>query len=619
MKCITCAQEIPDTSTTCPFCNNKVEPLVSASEALGVNNTQVIPNTPSDFVLPKDQQEAQTGVIEVVQPTNIPSPPPMENIPSPPKMDETPVQPTAPTVPVEDKGQNRVQPPEQPVEQGIPAPDMNNPTYVDPTSFNLEGVDLNSNKNLESGYTGISGTKEASTVQPKEDEEKLKKKKLIRLLIVTLFICILGGGGLYFYITQFQSSDKRIDAVVDKIFAPIKQTNNSKIEEGSGTYKLHYNLSKNDDELTIESNGKYAYNLPNKKIDLIANFSSINHNGELLSEELNTELYLESNRAYFLLQNFSNQYIYTDIDKSYETIQDIESRFDQPEELLLFKLVDSLYNNGLDDFSKDYQNYINNISQNDINFMNILNGISGAIKATLKKAPKTQKFENNNNVIKISLISGSNNKGLLVFFIEELSNNKNAWSELAKLYGKTEADLKQSFRDKIDSYEFNGIDGNIVITTKAFKNSLISLKFPLLKDGKVYATTVVPVGSGYKMTQYLDGNEVTNITYSKAKSSTSQTNTVTYTLKGSMYINNVANNLDMSLELVKDINPNKINVITRNSLDYQYVTANDHKELADKFKSFGNLGVVFNSHYVGDIDEPTEPTEETNVENTPTE
>jgi hypothetical protein len=101
MKCINCNQEIPDTSNVCPFCNNKVEPLVNSAEALGIQNN-VLPNTPENYVLPKDQIKQETNNIpspptmesvantssttpQSVQPS-IPTPPPMENIPSPPSM-----------------------------------------------------------------------------------------------------------------------------------------------------------------------------------------------------------------------------------------------------------------------------------------------------------------------------------------------------------------------------------------------------------------------------------------------------------------------------------------------------------------------------------------------------
>ena len=70
---------------------------------------------------------------------------------------------------------------------------------------------------------------------------------------------------------------------------------------------VDFKLTHNDDHYNIKVDGKTLYNLPNKKIDIITNFKSIDNGTELLNEELNTELYLENNRAYFLLQNFTNK------------------------------------------------------------------------------------------------------------------------------------------------------------------------------------------------------------------------------------------------------------------------------------------------------------------------
>ena len=66
MKCINCNQEIPDTSNVCPFCNNKVEPLVNSAEALGIQNN-VLPNTPENYVLPKDQIKQEANNINTHQ------------------------------------------------------------------------------------------------------------------------------------------------------------------------------------------------------------------------------------------------------------------------------------------------------------------------------------------------------------------------------------------------------------------------------------------------------------------------------------------------------------------------------------------------------------------------
>ena len=608
MKCITCGQEIPDTSTTCPYCNNKVEPIVTASEALGINNS-VLPQTPNDYKLPKDQL-SMTGVISTVTPenmveqpaapvepvptvtetptvSNIPTPPPVPSVPTPPAPPVSSVAPASEALSV-----GTVETP------AAPAPQQ---SYFDPTKVNLDNVDLNANANAQTlDYTQASASDRlGSTIDPKKDDGKKKsKKKVVVLAVVLLLVLAIFGGGIFVYFTQFQSTDKRIDKVVDGVFKNITAINNSKFEEGSGNYKLSYSSQKNDDNFKVDVNGKYAYNLPSKKVDLIANFTSINHNQDLIDKELNVELYLESNRAYFLMQNFKNDYVYTDIDNTYSVIKDVETRFNNPEELLLFKVINQMYDGGLDTFTKDYHKYITNISQNDINYQNINKGIRDAVKETLKSAHPTQTIDGGNNVIKINLKNPDTFKNMNKTFVNSLKNNKQAWGELTKLFGN-ENELYNLLMKQVDTADYKGINADIVIATDMFKDSLKYIKIPSVVDGKICYTTITPVGSGYKVVSKLEGRDIVNITYSKSTSKTSTTETKVYKLSGIIYENGVANNLNIELELVKDINPSKINVITRNSIDYQYLTQTDYTDLASKLEEFGNLGVLFKSHYIG--------------------
>ena len=578
MKCINCNQEIPDTSTTCPFCNNPVTPTVTPVESAVTTD---LPNTPDNYVLPKDQ---------VVQTSNIPSPPSMDEevTPSVPVRTEVPAEPNLPKPPqIEDTS--------------IPSPNIaSEPTYIDPTTLNLDNVDLNANPTAESIDLTKSGGKIASTIIHNKDEEERKLKRK-RTIIIVLFVIILVGMGIggFFYFTQFKSTDKRIDKVVDGLFSFTTSLNNSKIENGSGNYNLTYTSSMNNENLSFDISGKYGYDLPNKKIDVIANIKKYNHNGELIDEELNSELYLESKRAYVLLQNFDTKYFYTNINNTKNVLDDIESRFDKPEELIVFKLLNIIYDGGLEEFSKDYDRYIDNISQNDINYMNIINGLKKAVKEALKNAPSTQTFENNKNVIRISLNKEDKVKAIYKSILSSLKDNKNAYQEIVKLYGGNDSTFYDAMSDKIEKLNVAGINGNITIVTDPFKNNLISISLPIIRDNKVHLLTISPKGSGYKIVLKLENKEVLNVTYSKSSSKESQTTTKKYNLKGIAYKNDIANNFELNLEMIQDITPQKIDVITRNSIDYQYLTADDFNTIAGKIKEFGNLGVVFSSHYKG--------------------
>ena len=579
MKCITCGQEIPDTSNICPFCNNKVEPVKTAAEILGA--TQTIPVTPNTYVLPIDQIKEATQRIPVqnVETTNIPAPPKMEeSIPTPPKMDEV-------------------------VNQEKSSEVLNNqtntPTFINSQTLDVSNVDLNANPEFSPIDLTMTSSKDASTLAPKK-EKSMSKKKLIILLIVVILILAIAGVGIWFYITQYTTADKRIDKAVDKLFAYTQSLNNSKIEKNSGSYKLSYSSSKNDDNLTISLDGKYGIDLPNKKIDLITNIKSYNHNQELLDKEMNVELYLENSRAYFLHQNYNNMYYYTEIADSEEVLKGIESRFNNPEELFLFNVINSLYANGLGDLSKNYSKYIDNISQNDINYMNIISGVKSSMKEMLKDASKTQEFKNGNNVVTIQISSPEAKKNMFKRYADTLKNNQKAYSEISKIYGGDTLYYKD-LMDKIEHIDYPQT-GNIIITTDAFKNTLKSIVLPIVIGDKVYNTKITPSNGGYKIVSRLDNKEVLNITYARSTSKTSTTETITRTIKGVVLEGDVANNLDITLEVVKDINPSKISVITRNSIDYAFLTPTDYEAYAAYLSEQGNFGVIFKSHYKGYTD-----------------
>jgi hypothetical protein len=592
MKCINCNQEIPDTSNVCPFCNNKVEPLVNSAQALGIQNN-VLPNTPENYVLPKDQIKQETNNMpspptmesvantssttpQSVQPS-IPTPPPMENIPSPPSMgsDDNTV------------GNLTVDP-------------TSSPTYTNPTQLNLENVDLNANPQATSIDLTKSGEKIAATMTHNQDQEaNKKKKKLIIIICIFVVVFALVGGGLYFYFTQYQSADKRINKAIDRLFNFTTTLNNTKIENGTGSYIVRYTSNANNDELSFNIEGKYGYDLPNKKIDVIANIKNYNHNGELLDDELNTELYLENSRAYLLLQNFDTKYYYTEIADSKKTIDDIESRFNDPDKLLLFNLVNTLYNNGLEAFSKDYPKYIDNLSQNDINYVNVINGLKQSVKDALNSATIEQKFEGGKNVVRISLKSYDSLKTIYTRMLESVRANNNAYPSLAKLYGGDSADLYKALKNLIDAQDYKPSNVDIVITTDAFKQNLISASLPIVVGNDTYVLNITPNGSGLRFIANKDNKKVLDIKYSKSSSKTSTTETKKYVIDGEVLTNDVVNKFNLELEFIRDINPNKINVVTRNSIDYQYLTANDFNEMANKFKEYGKLGIVFQSYYKG--------------------
>lgn len=552
-------------------------------------DTSIIPQTPTDYVLPKDQQ-MMTQKLETVNAdqaaSNIPAPPapPVEtqNIPSPP---------SAPSID----------------DQNVVA--TINTTTVAPPTMDLSHVDLNANANAQSlDLTMQSGTKEGITMTGKTKTKK--KVKLVPIIIIIVLILGLTGGGIYFYISQFKSYDKRIDAVVDRAFTSLNNTTNYKINDGSGNYTFSYNSSKNEDLFVLEANGKYAYNLPGKQVDLITNFTKYTDNQDLLPSELQTEIYLKNNQVYFL-SDFNNSYIYTDINESYNTIQDIESRFNSPEELLLFKVTNLLFESGLKDFSDNYDTYITNISKNEnVDYKAIINGVKAATKTALKSAPITQSLEGTTNVVTISIKSVENQKKVDKAFVEALHNNSKAFEQLVIITGIEDGKLYKELIDKLEKKEYKELANNIVIKSNMFKSTLVSLTIPYTSMDESRVLSITPVGTGYRFVIKNSSKELANIKYSKSSSKTSTTETKNYKAEGYIYNEFTVTNLNVSLEVVKDVTPSKDYPITKDSIDYKVLTVDDFNATAAKIESFGNLGVLFKSHYKGSAQAEGEPINE---------
>ena len=556
-------------------------------------DTSIIPATPADYVLPKDQQ-MMTQKLQTVNP-------------------DTPVETVNADIPA---------PPAPPVEQNITAPpsapstdDSNvagviNTTNAPAPSIDLSHVDLNANANAQSlDLTMQSGAKEGITITGKTKPKK--KIKIVPVLIVVVLVLALVGGGVYFYMSQFKTYEKRIDAVVDRAFSSLNNVTNYKINDGSGNYTFSYNSSTNDEQLIIEAKGKYAYNLPGKQIDLITNFTRYNNNQELLPSDLNTEIYLKNNQAYLLLSNFNDNYIYTDINNSYNTIIDVESRFNNPEELLLFKTTNLLFDSGLDTLSKNYDTYITNISKNEnIDYKAIINAVKGATKTALKSAPVTQTLEGTTNVVTIDVKSVATQKRMNKAFVDALHNNSKAFEQLSILTGIENDKLYNQMIKNVEDKEYTELKNNIIIKSDMFKSNLISITIPYNVGEEARTIFVTPNGSGYKIVIKNTEKELYNIKYSKSTSKTSTTETKTYKLEGMIYNQDTVTNLDVNLEVVKDVNPSKdIFPITKDSIDYAVLTVDNYNATAAKIEAFGNLGVLFKSHYKG-VTQEGEPTNE---------
>ena len=581
MQCITCNKEIPDASTVCPFCNNKVEPAVSASQALGVSEPSVVPTTPTEYKLPKDQMNA-TAATPVVDP----------NMP----VNTTDIMPPPPPTIEEEKVEE--QPEEQPVETAESVGTITQSNTVDVSSINIENLDLNANAQAKS----LDLTKETLNDKISNEAVPTKKKKITKktiiLTVVALVVIGLGVLGFMFYNKEYKSSKDRIKNSVNKLFSFTSRIKTDDYIKSSGTYELSYSHGNDTDKVNIELDGKYGYDIKNKKIDLIANIKKYENNDVNIDTELNTEIYLDSERVYFLLQNFNDNYIHMDIKDTSSVIKDVESRFNNPEELFLFKNVNYLFDNYLNVFTTKYSTYINNAASNDVNYTNIMNGLKLAITNALISMPSTQKIEGGENIVRINLNNADKVKKLINGINENLHNNASANGELVKIFGD---DFYTYFKEIIDKYEFKPINGDIIFATDLFKGNLKYVIVPTLKGDKVVNTKIVPLANGYNIISTMDNVEILNIQYNRSSSSTSTVNTTVYKITGKTNLDGNNKELNITLKIGKDVTPQEVVVVTRNTLDYKYLTSTDYALIAEKISNTPGIGEIFKSIYKGTV------------------
>ena len=590
MKCITCSKDIPDASTTCPFCNNKVEPITSASEALGTQD--VVPTTPSEYKLPKDQANInKEAVTPPINTTDIMPPPP-------PSMEEE----------VQEERVEEEEVDTQANEVGIIAPPPQREELP-----NIENMDLNANANALS--LDLTKDKAVDNLNPNKQVKTKKKlnikinKKTIILLVIAIVVIGLTVGGVKLYNLLYKSNETRLINAVNKLFVFTNSISSDDFVNGSGSYEIKYSHGNENNNISFNIDGKYGYDIKKQRIDLIANIKSFKKNNEdLLDEELNTELYLNESRVYFLMQNFNDNYIYMDVKDAYSNLKQVEDRFNNPTELFLFKNVNYLFDKGLDKHAGKYSEYISKASSNDVDFSLIIQGISGAVSSALNGLSYTQNIEGKTNVIRINLNNADVIKGIFKEINEYYHTNPVISEEITKIYGD---DFYNYFNQLIDSYEFKPIDGDIVIKTDLFSKSLISVTIPSLKDGKVVNTTIVPVGMGFKITSVQDNNTILELEYSTNSSSTSVTTSTLYSLSGFTGSGDDKKDFNLQVTITKDLTPTDVDVNVRNSIDYKYLTETDYQDIANKIRSYGKFGELFNQYYKG-IQLPDEQNQDNN-------
>ncbi|MDE6292415.1 MAG: hypothetical protein K2L98_01905, partial [Bacilli bacterium] len=547
--CISCGNELPEGTTSCPFCGNTVLPTNHNVVNANAQNDTGVPVTPDTPVLPQDQNlvlESETTSLEneVNQEAAMPNGGDVSSL-----NDENTLQDAVLT------NQEPVNP--MAASEGVPA--------MPGAGLGVQPPDMGVQTITNQGEI-VDGMKIASTAAP-VIENKKKKKVIIVVAVIVAIIAIAAGIGVYYYMSQYKSADKRIDAVfsgMNKFAAGLKA---EKVETKSGTYDIGVSFSYGDTSIDCKVDGKYAYDLEKRIMDYTFNISKLDMkmDGEELNlidkDPLKVELYMAEAKAYVLLENFYENYIYSDVE--------------------------------------EYDKLFDGIEQNDINYTLILQGYINAFKAGLKAASNTQTVkevtldgkQQKANVVTI-ILNKANKKLIVETAVNSIKNNTKLLEEYAKLSNTTVDELKKDIEDSTKDMEFSDDSATLEIITNTKGSLLLGIR---AYDDKanIELTQVV---NGFKLSYKEDKKDVFNVIYSSTSTINSTVKETSQKIEFTGYDDdNKLIKINIETTLKDDVNPKVEKINTKNSVSANNISAADQQKILENMYNFGNLGMLLQS------------------------
>lgn len=553
MKCISCGSELPEGTTSCPFCGNTVLP---SNHKVVISDTKMntgVPTTPETPVLPQDQNLVAQNTSELTQgEANVGE-----------QKEETQSN-LEPNIGVQTSmEQDHIK--EETVEP-IEAEEMQE-TSISPVPDMIDSV-MDAEMFNNNGELG-DGMKIASTVAPVI--AKKSSKKIIIIAITLIITAVVAGIGVYYYMSQYKSADKRIDAVFNGMSKFAKELKADKIESKSGTYDFGISLTYGDTGLDGKVNGNYAYDLKKKIMDYTLNISTLDLKlgGEKTNvidqEPLKLELYTADSKAYVLLENFYEKYIYSDIE--------------------------------------EYDELFDRISQNDVNYTVILQGFISAMKSGLKAVSNTQTVKNvtldgksqKANIVTI-VLNKENKKIVTERAINNLKNNDSFLEEVSKLSNNTVDDLKTYFEEILKNIEYTDEAITMEIITDTKGTTLLGI---LLNSDKA-SMEFVSITNEMKLSLKEADKDVLNLTYTSKTNTTSTTKETSDKLELTSHINDQVLKVSLEGNVKDDIKPKVEKVNTKNSVNVNNISVEDQQKILNNVYNYGAIGTLIQS-YLGDM------------------
>lgn len=568
MKCLNCNNDIPDASVVCPFCKSKVEPMASPTPVFNLEATSSLPVTPGAPVLPNDQLNQGNMVVnntsEVVNSNvgeNVMVGNETTNNLNQPVSNNLQGQIASDGVVSNQVEQGMIQNPSMPVNQGAESNNQSgvvlenniNPAYIDPSGELVDG--------------GKIGSSVAPVVKSKN------KKKIIIIISVVVVLLIAIGLGIAYYYSQYKTADKRVSKVFSALTSSSTTLKNENIDKSSGTYKMDLSIDYNDEAFNTLFDGTYARDLSSGALDFTINIENLTKGEELLNSPINLELYYNDAKVYVLLQNFYDMYIY-----------------DEHEEV---------------------KSYFEAIEQNNINYVSLISTLKRALNSGLTSMNSTQTVKSvsihgityNANVVSISF--NARNQSLFYNnFYRILANDQTFISEIAKLTGKDEDTVKDNLSNANQDKEYEDMNLTLEIVTEKFGNKFLGLRVmtnenfinKLLgqeENSDTKLLEIYPITNGYGLTYKNGSQNVLEGTYEKTLKRTSATNESSYKVYFTYYRGDVAYKIDLSLEIIGDVNPKDAKVNVKNSINKIYLTDEVKNGIIEKYNQHGSVSLYY--------------------------
>lgn len=524
MNCKNCGSVLQPGATVCPNCNT---PVQSPTDKPEINGQAV---------------ETQVETAQPVEPAQ-----PVEN----PVVETTPVEPDAPAV---DSGNV-----DTPVVNPAPT-DQVSPIDAQPLKYGQSTITPEAIASINPDGSSVNSDL-VGNIAPLEPVKQKNKKKTMIILIVAIVLVLLIGGGILFYMFEYKSADKRIEAVYNYLTSFTENVTNDSVELKSGSYEINASVSYDDQTYSTNITGKYGIDLANKIMDYTVNVNKLNMGEDLIDETLSLNLYLNNNKLYVLLENFFDKYIY-------QEVENVDQLFDA-------------------------------VEQNDINYVTLTRGIKVAIANGLKAMNNTQSIENVKidgkskkvNVVRITM-TARNVELFTKAFVNSVKNNAGLISELAKLTDMSEDALKENLTESIKDAEYEGMEElKFELYSSIFGSEFLGLKTILnLEENKIVLESL-PINEGTRLNLTVEGQKVLELDIKTTEKKNSTTIDSSFTVEGTILLDS-AIKLNIEVKQSDDVNPKVDKVNVKNSVNIENLTEEDYNKIIEKIKDFGALGLL---------------------------